>query len=119
LLPGEEGFLRAGSTYDHEDLESGATEAGREEILDGLAGFLDEDFSVTNQRCGIRPSTRDRLPVMGRHPDHPQIALFNGFASKGATWAPSLAEHFASHLLNGDALDVEIDLLRFAKGKSK
>ncbi|MGE4551317.1 MAG: FAD-dependent oxidoreductase, partial [Opitutales bacterium] len=72
LLPGEEGFLRAGSTYDHEDLGSGATEAGREEILDGLAGFLDEDFSVTNQRCGIRPSTRDRLPVMGRHPDHPQ-----------------------------------------------
>jgi glycine/D-amino acid oxidase-like deaminating enzyme len=74
---------------------------------------------MTNQRCGIRPSTRDRLPVMGRHPDHPQIALFNGFGSKGATWAPPLAEHFASHLLNGDALDEEIDLLRFAKEKSK
>ena len=117
LLTAEDGSLRAGSTYDHENLESDATPGGQEEILHGLADFLNVEFSVTAQQCGIRPSTRDRLPVMGRHSKYPQLALFNGFGSKGATWAPSLATHFASHLTKGDELDQEIDLLRFSEGK--
>ncbi|MBG29516.1 MAG: hypothetical protein CMI31_05890 [Opitutae bacterium] len=119
LLATEDGSLRAGSTYDHDGLEAGATSMGQQEILDGLAGFLSNDFSVIAQRCGIRPSTRDRLPVMGRHPKHPQIALFNGFGSKGATWAPSLAKHFASHLIERNELDQEVDLLRFNEGKPR
>ena len=87
----------------------------REQILEGLAGFLGTGPVVVGQRCGLRASSRDRLPVMGRHPDRSQIALFNGFGSKGATWIPPLADHFATHLLDSEPLDGEVDLLRFTK----
>ena len=52
---------------------------------------------------------------MGRHPDRSQIALFNGFGSKGAAWIPPLANHFAEHLMGSEPLDEEVDLLRFTK----
>ncbi|MFP6901691.1 MAG: FAD-dependent oxidoreductase, partial [Opitutales bacterium] len=115
LLPSPDGSLRAGSTYDHEDLASGPTKTGREQILDGLARFLSVTPPVVGQRCGLRPGTRDRLPVMGRNSERPRIALFNGFGSKGASWVPLLAETFADHLLDGSPLDPEVDLLRFPK----
>ena len=113
LMAESKDSLRAGSTYDHDELAGEPTMQARETILDGLSEFLNETPTVVGQRCGVRPSTRDRLPVMGRHPDQPQLALFNGFGSKGATWAPPLAECFAGHLLDGEPLDGEIDLLRF------
>jgi glycine oxidase len=118
LLSSPDGSLRAGSTYDHDDLASGPTEKGRKKILDGLSRFLRQSSSVVGQRCGLRPGTRDRLPVMGRHPEHPNVALFNGFGSKGASWIPLLAKNFADHLLNEKPLDPEVNLLRFAKDKN-
>ena len=72
-----------------------------------------ESPKVVRQSCGLRSATSDRLPVMGLHPDHPCLALFNGFGSKGIMWIPSLADSFAAHLLDGDPLGEEIDLLRF------
>ncbi len=108
-----DGTQRAGSTYDHDDLASGPTEAGRMQILNGLNRFLKEPPKVVGQRCGLRPATRDRLPVMGRHPDDPRLALFNGFGSKGVLWTPALADCFAAHLMENGPIDKEIDLLRF------
>ena len=118
LLSSPDGVLRAGATYDHEDLTSGPTKTGREQILGGLARFLQVPPEVTGQRCGLRSVTRDRLPVMGRHPVYPNIALFNGFGSKGASWVPLLSENFTSHLLDGKSLDPEVDLGRFSKDNS-
>ncbi len=115
LLSSPDGLVRAGSTYDHENLASAPTVNGREQILEGLAGFLGTVPVVVGQRCGLRTSARDRLPVMGHHPERSQIALFNGFGSKGAAWIPPLADHFAEHLMDRVPLDGEVDLLRFTK----
>ncbi|MFP6901116.1 MAG: FAD-binding oxidoreductase [Opitutales bacterium] len=116
LLSSPDGTLRAGATYDHDDLTSGPTERGREQILEGLSQFLDKSPAIAVQLSGLRPSTRDRLPILGRHPQHACLSLFNGFGSKGASWIPPLAQRFADHLLDGNIpLDGEIDLLRFAK----
>ena len=113
LLSSADDSLRAGSTYDHDDLTSGPSRDGREKILEGLAGFLVSPPQVIGQGCGLRAGTRDRLPILGRHPANPSLALFNGFGSKGASWIPKLAEDFADHLLQGKPLAPEIDLLRF------
>ncbi|MBT5910865.1 MAG: FAD-dependent oxidoreductase, partial [Opitutae bacterium] len=69
--------------------------------------------SVTGRRSGVRPGTRDRMPIMGTHPANPSISIFNGFGSRGGTLIPLCAELFAESLLEGNPLPEELDLRRF------
>ena len=117
LAPLGDGLFRVGSTYDWDDLTSGPTEAGRAAIVERLASFLRLPFEVIDHQAAVRPIVIGRHPIVGLHPAHPQIGIFNGLGSKGSLQAPRLAELFASHLLDEDssALDDEINVAkRFA-----
>jgi glycine/D-amino acid oxidase-like deaminating enzyme len=46
------------------------------------------------------------------HPAHPRVAFLNGLGSKGSLRSPWLARHLVEHLLDGGALDPELDLQR-------
>ncbi|MBT4665014.1 MAG: FAD-dependent oxidoreductase, partial [Opitutae bacterium] len=113
FLPQGSGKALAGSTFDWDDLESGPTDAGTTRILEGLSYLNDPKPSVTGRRSGVRPGTRDRMPIMGTHPANPSISIFNGFGSRGGTLIPLCAELFAESLLEGNPLPEELDLRRF------
>jgi len=113
FLPQGLGQALAGSTFDWDDLESGPTDAGTTRILEGLSYLNDPKPSVTGRRSGVRPGTRDRMPIMGTHPANPSISIFNGFGSRGGTLIPLCAELFAESLLEGNPLPEELDLRRF------
>jgi glycine/D-amino acid oxidase-like deaminating enzyme len=65
-----------------------------------LTSLLDAPFTVTGQRAGIRPSTKDRRPLMGKHPIDENHFLFNGLGSKGISSAPTLAKEMLDFLLH-------------------
>ena len=67
-------------------------------------------WSLTAHHAAVRPIVHGRKPVLGRHPDHPSLAVFNGLGSKGALHAPWCAAQLAGHLLDGCPLDPELDL---------
>ena len=113
LLPQGSGQALAGSTFDWDDLESGPTDAGTKKILEGLHYLNAPKPSVTGRRSGVRPGTRDRMPIMGTHPKKLSISLFNGFGSRGGTLIPLCAELFAEYLLEEKPLPEELDLRRF------
>lgn len=112
VLPlGNERF-KIGSTYLWETPNSEITEAGKIEILDNLSCLIEENVDVLEHEAGVRPTTRDRRPFMGCHPDHPNYFIFNGLGAKGYMLAPLLSKEFADSLLNGSPLDLEVSIAR-------
>ncbi len=113
LTPCGGGRFLAGSTYDHDDLTTTPTAAGREQILARVQSFLRVPVPVVGHRAGVRPIVRASRPVLGTHPTMPGVAYFNGLGSKGALTAPYFAGQLADHLLFGRSLDKEVDLAYF------
>jgi len=116
-LPRGHGTYRVGSTYERNFAHARPTEAGREALLAGWRAMFPDAgrIDVLDQRAGIRPCSLDRQPYAGPHPRDPRLCLFNGLGSKGALYAPGVAERLARHLALGEPLDPELRLDRFKK----
>ena len=111
LVPLGDELFRAGATYDWNCLDAGPTDLGREEICERLRRFLRLPFEVVEHSAGVRPIVVGRHPVLGFHPEHPQIGIFNGLGSKGSLQAPLLSEQMTKLLLDGTPLDQEVDVV--------
>ncbi len=93
-----------GATYDFKKIDSLPTDEGRHEMESALRKIIDVPFTVVNHKAAIRPSTRDRRPILCRHQQKERFYVFNGLGSKGYMMGPWLASQFSRHLLHGDPL---------------
>ena len=110
LIPLNNCHIRVGATFDRENLNTLPTERGKEELLKTLKSVSVDlaQATVLNHQANIRPCTLDKQPFIGRHPQHPQLAIFNGFGAKGSLQIPRLCQHFADALLNNTPLTANI-----------
>jgi len=113
LMPLNDGLCRVGATYEWSQLDSEPTITGRHEICLRLQEFLRLPVEVIAHDAAIRPILKHQYPVVGRHPDHPQLGYFNGLGSKGSLQAPWLAHHFAEVLTGCDTLDPEVSMRHY------
>jgi glycine oxidase len=88
VLPVGNGRFRVGATYSHTDFDYHPTAEGLAELTEKLNRLIDLSYTVTGHWAGIRPTTRDRQPVIGSLPDQPGIAIFNGLGSRGVLQGP-------------------------------
>ncbi|MEN8176208.1 MAG: FAD-binding oxidoreductase [Pseudomonadota bacterium] len=115
LAPRSDGSHRFGATYSWDSQSTGPTESARAHLVDALATLVPGlDFKVLDQVAGIRPATRDRNPLLGRHPQHPELAVFNGFGAKGSLLIPWYAQAMADHLCDGAPVPPEAQIARYA-----
>ena len=63
--------------------------------------------------AGIRPTVNDRRPLIGLHPEHRSLGVFNGLGTKGVMLAPFFAKQFAGFLEHALPLNKEVDIARF------
>ncbi|MGF1483844.1 MAG: NAD(P)/FAD-dependent oxidoreductase [Opitutales bacterium] len=118
LLPLENGRLRLGSTWAWEHLDTPPSPQGRTALLAGLRAMVDLPETaprVVRHRAGVRPASKDRLPVVGRHPEHRCLAVMNGLGSKGTLYAPFLAGRLADQLIDEMALPEAVEVRRYAQ----
>lgn len=113
VLPLGDHTFKIGSTYVWETPKADITEEGKTEILENLAYLIDENVDVIEHEAGVRPTTRDRRPFIGSHPDFSNYHIFNGLGAKGYMLAPLLSAEFVDSLLNNTPLDPEISIDRF------
>lgn len=115
LIPRQDGSYRIGATHSWHALDEEVSEGQRKELIDGFHNIVAGDFSpkVVKHRAGVRPATRDRQPFVGVHPQHPQLAIFNGFGAKGSLLIPWHARRFAAFLSGHGVLPQEADIRRF------
>ena len=118
LVPQGDERFRVGSTYDWDHLDAIPTPAGREEILTKLSEFLSKPVEVTDHLAGVRPIHRNQFPILGCHPNHPQLCFLNGLGSKGTLHAPYFARQLALHLVEGQPIEAVVDLNRRTRWKS-
>lgn len=95
VIPLGEDLYKAGATFrkvNHSDNDGEATETGISEIVTHLKTMLRCEFQVVDTTIGIRPSTSDRNPLVGRAIDYPEMYFLNGLGSRGFLMAPLLAK---------------------------
>jgi len=107
--------FRLGATYDREAADGAPDPEGRRTLEGALAGLLPspEEAVVTAHLAGFRPATPDGLPLLGPHPEHPRLWLFNGLGSKGLLLGPYYAEHLADALVGAGEVPPEAHWQRF------
>lgn len=108
---GQQHFI-LGSTYVH-DATEGPTSTGRDEIMSRAKKLFNCEMQLTDQSWGHRPTTPDRRPLLGCHPDYQNVCIFNGLGTKGVSLAPFFALHLADWLEGLCVLNKEVNIERF------
>jgi len=113
ILPVSETHCRVGATYSWDPLDWETTKAAAEELESKMKPLLKVPYKITGQLAGIRPSSHDRRPMLGVHPDHSSIGIFNGLGTKGVTLAPYFANQFTEYLEKHKELNDAVNIKRY------
>ncbi|MDG1571908.1 FAD-dependent oxidoreductase [Robiginitalea sp. M366] len=113
IIPLGNDRYRVGATYAWNDYTQEPTARAREQLLTKLKPFLRCPFEVEGQVAGIRPTVPDRRPLVGQHPDHPQLYVLNGLGSRGVLIAPYAAACLWGLICEGRPLPPEMDAARY------
>lgn len=107
------GIGKVGATYQPNDVTPSITERARVELTEKLDELIACPYEIVTQSWGIRPTTPDRKPILGPHPNHPEAVIFNGLGTKGVSLAPYFSKVLAAWLENEAPIDKEVDIERY------
>lgn len=106
---------KVGATYAWDDLTEEPTEAGASELHNKLKQLISCEYSLIKHEAGIRPSSIDRRPIIGTHPQYKNLFIFNGLGTKGVMLAPYFAKNFVNFYLEKESIHEEVNVKRFYK----
>jgi len=115
IIPLGNDLYKYGATYSRNELNDLPTSEGRKDLVEKLSELIQCDFKIVDQIAGVRPTVRDRKPVLGEHPEHQHLYVLNGFGSRGVMCAPTLSRELVEHIFDGKPIDKETDINRFLK----
>ncbi|WP_417370391.1 NAD(P)/FAD-dependent oxidoreductase [Gelidibacter japonicus] len=113
VVPENDDCYSVGATYNWEDKTHEITEEAKNELLEKFENIIHCDYELVNQMAGIRPTVKDRRPLVGTHSKHKNMAILNGLGTRGVMIGPYVAKQLFLHLLKAQPLDAEIDIKRF------
>ncbi|MFK7048897.1 Glycine oxidase [Flavobacterium columnare] len=117
ILPIGNDLFKVGATYNWNDKTDIPTEEGKIELVNDLKELIDCDFEIVKHFAGIRPTVKDRRPLVGTHPDHKRLHILNGLGTRGVMLGPWLAHNLFNFIEKGIELDRNISTERFRKKK--
>ena len=120
ILPMGNDLFKVGATYNWSDKTNLPTEEGKAELIDRIKEIISCDFEIIEHYAGVRPTVRDRRPLVGTHAEHNRVHVLNGLGTRGVMLGPAMAKALFDTIENDIPLDKEIDIKRFAnkrKGK--
>ncbi|EKB02399.1 FAD-dependent oxidoreductase [Myroides odoratimimus] len=117
LIPVGNDLYKVGATYDWEDKTDTTTEEGLRELLEGLRDVVDLDFEVVAHNAGVRPTVKDRRPLLGRSRESARIHVLNGLGTRGVLLGPFLAEKLYNNIEKAMELEENISIHRYKKFK--
>jgi glycine oxidase len=113
VMPLGDDLYLVGATYEWEDLTNITTKKAKDELLEKLKTVIKCEFKLVDQVAGIRPTVKDRRPLVGQHPEHNNLYILNGLGTRGVMIAPYVAHQLYNFIENGLPLNSEIDIKRF------
>ena len=109
----QNGLWRVGATYSWTDQAPGITDIARDELTSKLNDLVSFNYKVLDQEWGIRPTTHDRRPILGRHPEHKVLYILNGMGPKGVSLAPYFSEILLQSIENHQSLNKDVNIERY------
>ncbi|MDR7209436.1 FAD-binding oxidoreductase [Flavobacterium piscis] len=115
ILPLGDNLFKVGATYNWQDKTDVPTEEGKQELLERIREIIICDFEIIKHFAGVRPTVKDRRPLIGTHHDRKSIHILNGLGTRGVMLGPAMAEALFKKIENEIPLSAEIDIRRFHK----
>lgn len=115
IIPVGNDTYKVGATYNWQDKSDALTSEARQELIEGLESLIDCDYEIIEHVAGIRPTVKDRRPLVGAHYSHKNLYLLNGLGTRGVLLGPYLADKLINHIENKVPLDKNIDVARYYK----
>jgi glycine/D-amino acid oxidase-like deaminating enzyme len=113
VMPLADDLYKIGATFDWEDKTNNPTLKGRDELETKLKTVINCNYKIVDQTAGIRPTVKDRRPLVGTHPKYKTLSILNGLGTRGVMIAPLMAKKLVKYLEDAVPLDREIDITRF------
>jgi len=113
VLPIGKDLYKVGATFNWKDKTIKPTKEGKEELIKKLETTISTPYKIVDHVAGIRPTVKDRRPLIGKHPKYKQLAILNGLGTRGVMIAPIVAKQLYENIENKISLDKEIDIKRF------
>ncbi len=104
-----------GSNYLWEFPDDQPTEQFRKQTEVLLRSWLKVPFKIVDHKASVRPANIERRPFVGFHPTYKNIGILNGMGTKGCSLAPFFAKQLTDHLISGNEILAEADIIRFTK----
>ena len=115
LIPVGNDVYKVGATYDWKDKTNQTTEEAKGELIQGLESLVDCEYEILEHVAGVRPTVKDRRPLVGAHYVHKNVYLLNGLGTRGVLLGPYLADKLIKNIENKVPLDKNIDAARYYK----
>ncbi|MDR0230161.1 MAG: FAD-binding oxidoreductase [Flavobacteriaceae bacterium] len=119
IIPIGNDLYKVGATYDWNDKTDIPSEEGKKELLDGLSELLDRPFEVISHTAGVRPTVKDRRPLLGRSLESDRIHVLNGLGTRGVLLGPFLAEKLYNCIEKKETLEESVSIHRYKKFRIK
>lgn len=113
MVPIEKDKYWIGATNTWNDLTTTPTQAAHNELNNGIRALLKLNYTILSQKAAIRPTIKDRTPVVGKHPEISNMFVLNGLGTKGTSLAPFYAKQLVAHIFNGTPINNEVRVNRF------
>jgi glycine/D-amino acid oxidase-like deaminating enzyme len=110
-----ESIYKIGATYQWNNVIPEPTQFGLQFLIEKLKELVGNNFEIINHESGIRPTTKDRKPFLGKHPKYANLFVFGGLGTKGIMQAPFLAKHLLNAMLFNTPILPEADINRCLK----
>lgn len=101
LIPRQDGRILVGSTLEYAGFSKRVTADAQQSLRRSAARLLPalRQVPVEAHWCGLRPGSKDGVPVMGRVPDVQGLSVCAGHFRNGLVLAPASAQLMADMLL--------------------
>ncbi|MDT0559586.1 FAD-binding oxidoreductase [Ichthyenterobacterium sp. W332] len=113
IIPEGNDTYRVGSTYNRDDKTNKPTVAGKKELVSKLETLMTCEYEIIDHKAGVRPTVKDRRPLIGRHHQHQSIYLLNGLGSRGVMVSPYISKQLYAFIEHNEPLNPEINCNRF------
>ncbi len=114
LIPLGDDLYKVGATYNRDQKDNLTTLEAKNELTNKLDTLLGCPYEIVDHEAGMRPTVKDRRPLVGRHPKYNNLWLLNGFGSHGITIAPWAAKSLYERIEHQIPLLEEMNIERFA-----